>query len=110
MGHRMRTFPDLVAHHPRATRWIGGTLLTLLVLSALCVALLSISNWNFARGALAGFIGGKIDRPVRIDGSLRAQLLSSTPTVRIEKLAIGNPAWLKAEDFATADTLTIAIE
>ena len=94
----------------RSPRWLTVTLLTLLILSAVCVAVLSITNWNFARGTVAAYLTGKLDRPVRIEGSLRARLLSSQPSVSVETLSVGNPQWIDADDLATVDSLKIAID
>lgn len=95
---------------PRAARWTGGIVLVLVVA---LFALLSINDWNFARGTVASMIASKLDREVRIDGSLSAQLLSARPTVRVQGLKIGNPDWVERsddiQDFASADDIVIAI-
>jgi uncharacterized protein involved in outer membrane biogenesis len=105
----MKSLTRVYARHPRVVRWLTVTLLTLLVVSAACVAVLSITNWNFARGALAGFIAAKLDREVRIEGPLRAELLSSRPTISLEGLAIGNPTGMD-DEFATVQQITVAVE
>jgi uncharacterized protein involved in outer membrane biogenesis len=109
-GIRMNNRFGTAVRRLRSHRWLTVTLLTLLILTVVCVAILSITNWNFARGTVAGYLSGKLDRPVRIDGSLSARLLSSQPSVSVEKLSVGNPQWIDADDLATVDALKVAIE
>src|SRR5580658_334863 len=74
---------------PRFVRWIGGVLIVL-VLLVLCLGLV---DWNAARGPLSRMLSHRLERQVRIGGPLRVHLFSSTPSVDVENLAIGNPDW-----------------
>lgn len=79
-------------HPSRALLWIACIVFTVLVG---LLSVLAISDWNFARGRIASLLSSKLNREVHIDGSLTAHLLSSTPTVEVANLKIGNPAWVK---------------
>jgi len=89
---------------------LAGTGLAFVLLLVVLIGMLSITNWNFARGTVAKAIGAATDRTVRIDGDLSARLLSMRPEVRLERLVIGNPEWAADEDFATVDRLVAALE
>ncbi|MBC7982608.1 MAG: AsmA family protein [Candidatus Obscuribacterales bacterium] len=90
---------------PRAVRWTGAVLVTLVVMLSLT---LSITDWNFARANVASLLSAKLNRQVRIDGALTAKLLSSRPRVRVEGLKVGNPEWTEG-DFADIERLVISI-
>jgi len=90
-------------------RWLVATLLSLLALSAVIIGVLSITNWNFARNPLASLIEAKIDRPVTINGDLRAWLLSSRPAITVERLVIGNPKNIEKGDFASIEKISLAV-
>jgi AsmA family protein len=70
-------------------RWIGGIFAGLLLM----LLGLSLIDWNAARGPLSRMISRHIERPVSISGPLRVRLFSSTPSVELQGLTIGNPDW-----------------
>jgi uncharacterized protein involved in outer membrane biogenesis len=77
----------------RPVRWLIGV--------ALCVALLVLAlglmDWNLVRGPLSRLIASDIQRPVTI-GHLQVHLFSATPSVDVQDLVIGNPAWAGGGD------------
>src|SRR5262245_10882074 len=89
----------------RIALWTG---LTVVVLLVAVVGVLSISDWNFARGRVASMAGSRIHRDVRI-GDLKAHLLSMEPRVWIERIVIANPTWVGDRDLATVEKLEFAI-
>lgn len=81
----------------RGPKIAGVCVLALVVLSLL---ILSREDWNFMRGPIARFASQRTGRQVRLDGDLRAHLLSFTPELDIGGLKIGNPAWAGPGDMA----------
>lgn len=90
---------------PRTLRWIGG-ILALLVLLLVGMALIS---WNAARPIVSRVLSAKLNRPVHIDGDLRVRLFSSTPSVSVAGLRIGNPRWVDG-DMLTLPHLALSIQ
>ena len=74
----------------RPAYWIGGVLGGLILL---LVIFLWLFQWDWLRGPISKFASAKIHREVRIDGHLKVHLLTLTPTVTVEGLKIGQPAW-----------------
>ena len=80
-------------HHDgwkRPAYWIGGILGGIVLL---LVIFLWLFQWDWLRGPISRFASAKIHREVRIDGHLKVHLLTWTPTVTVEGLKIGQPAW-----------------
>jgi uncharacterized protein involved in outer membrane biogenesis len=71
-----------------------------LALAALILLILSREDWNFMRGPISHFASAQTGRQVRLDGDLRAHLLSFTPEVDVGGLKIGNPTWAGPGDTA----------
>ncbi len=78
-----------------APKVIGGGVL---VLAILILLILSNENWNFLRGPIGDYASTRMGRTVRIQGDLRAHLLSFTPEVDVGGLTIGKPSWAGAGD------------
>jgi len=73
---------------------------SLLILAVLVLLVLSREDWNFMRGPIARLASARTGRLVRLDGDLRAHLLSFTPEVDVGGLKIANPAWAGPGDMA----------
>jgi uncharacterized protein involved in outer membrane biogenesis len=74
----------------RGLIWTGGTLVAL---AALLVAAAAALDAGFLHDPLVKLIAAKIDRPVRVAGTLRLHLLSRNPRLEGEDVSIGNPPW-----------------
>ncbi|HTD74234.1 MAG TPA: AsmA family protein [Steroidobacteraceae bacterium] len=74
----------------RGLIWTGGTLLAL---AALLVAAGAALDAGFLHDPLVKLIAAKIDRPLRVAGTLRLHLLSRNPRLEGEDVSIGNPPW-----------------
>jgi AsmA family protein len=85
---------------------VGAVFLFLIATVAIA---LSITNWNFARGALSSWAGNKLDRRVTI-GSISARLWSAQPRVRVQDLSIANPDWTAGGDIAQIDSIDVAVD
>jgi AsmA family protein len=90
---------------PRFVRWIGGVVIAL-VLLVLCLGLI---DWNAARGPLSRMESHRLERQVRIGGPLRVHLFSSTPSVDVENLTIGNPDWAGDGNMLVLPRLHVAL-
>jgi uncharacterized protein involved in outer membrane biogenesis len=71
-------------------------------------AVLSISDWNFARDRVASMVASRLHRQVRI-GALTASLLSTRPQVHLKRITIANPTWAEGRELADIDSIDIAI-
>jgi uncharacterized protein involved in outer membrane biogenesis len=91
----------------RIALWTGAVVT---VLAITIVLVLSITNWNFARGTVASFAGSKLNRTVRLEGDLTAHLLSRHPSVRIEKIIVSSPDWVGDRDLAVVERIDFAID
>ncbi len=101
-----RAFEHRPAMSPeqKALVWMGGLLLTLIVVIVLIVALF---DWNMLRGPISRFASDATGRRVRIDGDLKVHLLTWTPQVSVGGLKIGQPAWAGDGDMVTVDRLVV---
>lgn len=100
IGHAGAVFRSLDRKAVRIPLIIAGAVVLLV---AAILLLLSREDWNFARGPIARFASARLGRAVRLDGDLRAHLLSLTPEVDVGGLKIGNPAWAGPGDTADVD-------
>lgn len=98
--------PERLRLVPPWLRWTLGVLAALVVA---IVLFLAFFDWNMLRGPIAREASAMSGRPVRIDGNLKVRLLSWTPTVRVERLWIGDPAWMKDGALAQVGSLTVSI-
>jgi AsmA family protein len=74
------------------------------------IAVVTLVDANYFRGPLTRFIAARTGRDIRIDGSLKAHLLSFTPRLVAERVAIGNPPWMPPGPTAEIGTLSLSFE
>ena len=84
-------------------------LAALCVVIAVFVAAVALVDANHFRAALIRFIEARTGREVRIE-SLEAHLLSFTPRVIGERVAIGNPPWMPPGTTAQIGRLSLSFE
>ncbi len=96
---------DFFNRMPRLVRWSGGILIALLVL----ILGLGLIDWNAARGPLSRMLSRRLERQVSIGGPLRVHLFSSTPSVDVENLTIGNPDWAGGGNMLVLPRLHVAL-
>src|SRR5665213_598388 len=93
-----------------ARKWLltaFASLFGLVVVLIACVALVDVNRF---RGPIAHFISKRTGREIRLDGPLTAHLLSFTPRVTAERVAIGNPPWMPAGPTAEIGNLAMTFE
>lgn len=90
---------------PRFVWWIGGVIIVLVFL-VLCLGLI---DWNAARGPLSRMLSHRLERQVTIGGPLQVHLFSSTPSVDVENLTVGNPDWAGGGNMLVLPRLHVAL-
>lgn len=91
---------------PGPGRWIAGIFGAIVLL---IVIFLLLFQWDWLRKPIADFASKKIHRSVRIDGHLRVHLLTWTPTVRVEGIKVGQPAWGPKGDMLQVAAFTASV-
>lgn len=85
-------------------------MLAVLFVGIAVLVAVSMVDANKFRAPLARFIAARTGRYIRIDGSLKAHLLSLTPRLIAERVAIGNPPWMPPGPTAEIGTLSLSVE
>src|ERR1700688_4444717 len=93
-----------------ALKWTIRAVAVLLAAMAVLVAAAALVDTNHFRAPLARFIAARTGRDIRIDGSLKAHLVSLTPRLIAERVAIGNPPWMLPGPTAEIGTLSLSFE
>ena len=75
----------------------------------LLILLLLLFQWDWLRGPISRFASARTHRAVRIDGHLRVHLLTWTPSVTVEGLKVGEPAWAPPGDMAQVGAITAKV-
>jgi len=88
----------------RPVRWAIGVVLSV----ALLVLALGLMDWNLVREPLSRVIARHLQRPVTI-GHLRVHVFSATPSIDVQDLVIGNPAWAGGGDMVELPRLYVAV-
>jgi AsmA family protein len=95
---------------PQALKWTLRIFALLFVVIAGLVGAIAMVDANHFRGPLAHFIAARTGREIRIEGSLTAQLISLTPRLIAERVAIGNPPWMAPGPTAEVGRLSLSFE
>jgi uncharacterized protein involved in outer membrane biogenesis len=90
-----RARPGAGPGRPHPFRWIAGVIALIVVA---IVIFLALFNWDWFRPPLARMLSARLNRPVRIEGHLKVDLLSWTPSATVEGLQVGDPAWVSSSD------------
>ncbi|HXC11089.1 MAG TPA: AsmA family protein, partial [Steroidobacteraceae bacterium] len=85
---------------------------------AVAVAIVVAAVAGFAAAVQAGFLRNtflhlvsvRAGRPITVDGALRIELLSWTPSITAERVVIGNPHWMPPGRMAEIGTLSLVFE
>lgn len=83
--------------------------ITVLGLTIVLFSLLALADGGAFDSAITRWASHRLHRPVAIRG-LKLDLLSSDPTITIDGLIIGNPAWLHGGHLAEAEIVVAHIE
>src|SRR3984885_1497508 len=93
-----------------ALRWAIWTLALLLAAVVVLIVTAGVVDANYFRAPLIRFIAARSGRDIRIDGSLKAHLLSFTPRLSADRVAIGNPPWMPPGPTAEIGRLSLSVE
>ncbi len=88
----------------RSAKWIGGTLLVLVVL---ILVLLNITNWNWLRGPISRSVANKTGRELIIDGDLIVHLGWPQTRIQTANLSFSNPSWAKAKQMVAVKNVEV---
>jgi AsmA family protein len=83
-----------------------------IVLSLLLIVLfiiIGVLNSNLLRPTIAHVISSKTGRDTAINGNLHAHLLSWTPSLELNGIAIKNPPWADKPIMFSADRITVSV-
>lgn len=94
----------------KALKWAIRTLAVLFAAVAVVIVAAALVDANHFRAPLIRFIAARTGRHIRIDGSLKAHLLSLTPRLVAERVAIGNPPWMPPGPTAEIGRLSLSFE
>lgn len=83
---------------PGKTEIWSGALAGALILGA--TLFLALFDWNRLRGPIGRWASAAYERDISIDGDLEVRLFRRTPSVAVENLRIGGPAWADERDTA----------
>jgi AsmA family protein len=86
-----------------------ATLAAVLVVVAILVTALALDA-SYLRGPLVSFIAKRTGREIRIDGPLKAHLLSLHPSLIAERVSIGNPPWSPRGTLAEIGKLDVQLD
>jgi uncharacterized protein involved in outer membrane biogenesis len=85
---------------------------------AIAVAIIITAAVGFAAAVQAGFlrntflhfVSARAGRPITVDGALRIELFSWTPSITAERVVIGNPHWMPPGSTAEIGSLSLVFE
>ncbi|WGM45806.1 hypothetical protein KOAAANKH_00670 [Brevundimonas sp. NIBR10] len=92
---------------PGLTEKVAGGVF--LVLVAAIVIFLLLFDWNWLRGPIGRWASVKYDREVALQGDLDVRLFSWTPSVIINDLKFGGPAWFRDTDTANVGRIEASV-
>jgi uncharacterized protein involved in outer membrane biogenesis len=98
------------ARSRNALKWTLWMLATVIAAALLLVAVAALVDANYFRAPLVRFIAARTGRDIRIDGALKAHLLSLTPRLTADRVTIGNPPWMPPGPTAEIDRLSLFVE
>ncbi len=90
----------------RSAKWIGGTLLVLIVLF---LVLLNLTNWNWLRGPISRTVANKTGRELVIGGDLIVHLGWPQTRIQTANLSFSNPSWAKAKQMVAVKNVELDV-
>ena len=78
--------------------------------AALLIAILiSVWDWNWFRGPLAGMASARMHREVTITGNLNVNLWSWQPGATVDGIHVANPKWASKDGLADIDRIAVRV-
>ena len=91
-------------------KWALRTLGALARLAVILTAVLASLNGNRLRGPLVRYLNNHTGREIQIEGPLKIHLLSWHPSVRAERVTLGNPPWAPPGHMAEVEQVTAVFD
>jgi AsmA family protein len=91
-------------------RWLAGLGLAVAVVVAAVAGFAAAVQAGFLRNTFLHFVSVRAGRPITVDGALRIELFSWTPSITAERVVIGNPHWMPPGRMAEIGSLSLVFE
>lgn len=90
----------------RTLKWLASSVLAVVIVAALCIALL---GWNWLRAPLERQVLAQTGRVLLIQGDLDVKLGWPWPRVSARQVSFANPVWAAQAHLLTADEVAFSI-
>jgi uncharacterized protein involved in outer membrane biogenesis len=91
-------------------RWLVGLAVAVAIVVAAVAGFAAAVQAGFLRNTFLHLVSVRSGRPVTVDGALRIELLSWTPSITAERVVIGNPHWMPPGRMAEIGSLSLVFE
>jgi AsmA family protein len=91
-------------------RWLVGLGLAVAVVVVAVAGFAAAVQAGFLRNTFLHFVSVRAGRPITVDGALRIELFSWTPSITAERVVIGNPHWMPPGRMAEIGSLSLVFE
>jgi AsmA family protein len=91
-------------------QWLVGLAVTVAIVVAAVAGFAAAVQAGFLRNTFLHFVSVRAGRPITVDGALRIELLSWTPSITAERVVIGNPPWMPPGRMAEIGSLSLVFE
>jgi hypothetical protein len=91
-------------------RWLGTIAAIVAIFIAAVVGFAAAVQAGFLRNTFLHLVSVRAGRPISVDGALRIELFSWTPTITAERVVIGNPHWMPPGRTAEIGSLSLVFE
>lgn len=91
-------------------RWLFGLTAAVVLAIAAVVGFAAAVQAGFFRSAFLRLVSARAGRPISVEGALRIELLSWTPSITAERVVIGNPHWMPPGRTAEIGALSLVLE
>ncbi|MEQ7156171.1 AsmA family protein [Brevundimonas aurifodinae] len=92
---------------PGQAETIAASVTLALVLAI--VLFLALFDWNWLRGPIGRWASAEYDREIALRGDVDVKLFSWTPSVVVQDLRFGGPAWARDRDTVTAERIEASV-
>jgi uncharacterized protein involved in outer membrane biogenesis len=91
-------------------RWLVGLAVAVAIVVAAVAGFAAAVQAGFLRDTFLHLVSVRAGRPITVDGALRIELLSWTPSITAERVVIGNPHWMPPGRMAEIGSLSLVFE
>ena len=91
-------------------RWLVGLAVAVAIVVAAVAVFAAAVQAGFLRNTFLHLVSVRAGRPITVDGALRIELLSWTPSITAERVVIGNPHWMPPGRMAEIGSLSLVFE